>query len=381
MHAKVGVVILLIGLANAEANLVVNGDFELGNTGFESSYVYRDRDTGSGQYFIGDNSKAWNGNHPAPTYDHTSGSGLMLMTDGVANIPVWQQTVPVVAGVEYQFSGWYAGLNGSYAIARLEFLVDGDSLGIVSCTYNTWKQFSANWIASVSGDVTLVIRDRVSNWLGNDFAIDDLGFEATSTLLPPVIQIESPTNVNGCVEATGPAGSVISASVENLVDDSSIGYYWSNSEGESAVGATFDFELGVNENTIIFLTVEDTLTGETASSFKQVCVSDTTSPEIIIISPEYGDTFVGNNLFLDVKITDVVDLSIESYTVSIGSTATYPLDPDSGNSRVKLSKPAPGSAPVPVDITVSAQDASGNSSSATVQVMQELIIERNSRIQ
>jgi len=180
MRAKVSVVVLLIGLANAEANLVVNGDFESGNTGFISSYEYNPIGSlpgSEGLYYVGSDSKAWNGNHPESTYDHTSGSGLMLMADGVASIPVWQQSVSVVAGVEYQFSGWYAGLNGSAAIANLEFLVDGDSLGSADCTYKTWEQFSGTWTAATSGDVALVIRDTESNWLGNDFAVDDLSFE------------------------------------------------------------------------------------------------------------------------------------------------------------------------------------------------------------
>ncbi|RKX44844.1 MAG: hypothetical protein DRP64_05735 [Verrucomicrobia bacterium] len=373
MRTIMSIMVLLIGLANAEANLVVNGDFESGNTGFISSYNYiphANQYLPSGSYFVGDNSKAWNGNFPQPMFDHTSGSGLMLLGDASNNRSIiWQQTVDVTAGIEYEFSGWVASLYYQ-SLPNLEFMIDGQAIGSILTHNLTWEQFSATWIALQSGPVVLSIRDLNTAWLGNDFAIDDLSFEATSTLLPPVIQIANPTNSSGCVEATGFGGAVITASVGNLIDDPSIVYYWSNSEGESAVGEEFKFELGVNESTIIFLTVEDTLTGEMASSFEQVCVSDTTSPEIIIISPEYGDTFTGNNLFLDVRITDAVDLSIENYTVSIGSTATYPLDPGTGTSRVKLSKPAPGSAPVPTDILIIAQDVSGNSSSATVQVMQ-----------
>lgn len=175
-------------------------------------------------------------------------------------------------------------------------------------------------------------------------------------------------NADGCVEATSPAGAVVEASVENFNDDPAIIYYWSNSEGVMTNGTNFVFELGINEETIIFLTAEDTVSGETASSFKQVRVSDTTSPDIIIISPEYGDTFTGNNLRLKVEINDVADSNITDYVVSIGSQASYPLDPKTGTSRVKLSKPALGTEPVLTDITVSAEDASGNVSSATVQV-------------
>ena len=133
-------------------------------------------------------------------------------------------------------------------------------------------------------------------------------------------------------------------------------------------GTNFVFELGINEDSIIFLTAEDTVSGETASSFKQVRVSDTTPPNIIIISPEHGDAFTGNNLRLNVEINDVADSNITDYVVHIGSQASYPLDPETGTSHVKLSKPALGTEPILTDITVSAEDESGNVSSATVQI-------------
>ena len=359
---------IMIGTASSHANLLVNSDFESGNTGFTSFYNYMSGS--SGGYVVGNDSKAWNGNFPDSLYDHTTGSGLMLLCDGSNNRSIaWQQTVDVVEGVEYEFAGWVASLY-TRSFPDLEFMVNGESIGHILTHYLTWEQFSATWIATQSGSVTLSIRDLNTQWLGNDFAIDDLSFEATSTLLPPVIHIENSLNAVDCVEAAGPDGTVITASVGNFVDDPSIVYYWSNSDGVMTNGATFDFLLGLNQSAIIFLTVEDAITGETASSFEQVCVSDTTSPEIIILSPEYGDTVTGNNLFLDVKITDAVDSSIKDYTVNMGSMATYPLDSERGTSRVKLSKPAKGTAAVPTDITVTVQDASGNSSTATVQVMQ-----------
>ena len=177
MRAKMSIIVLLIGLANAEANLVVNGDFEQGDTGFESLYTYGDGEAGC--YAIGEDSKAWNINFPDPTFDHTSGSGLMLMANGhpEAGTPVWSQSVSVTADVEYQFSAWYAALNKLYSSPHLEFLVDGDSLGSVTGTYNIWEQFSGSWTAPISGDVTLSIRDTVADPSGNDFALDDLTFE------------------------------------------------------------------------------------------------------------------------------------------------------------------------------------------------------------
>ena len=181
MRAKISMVILLLGLANAEANLIVNGDFEQGNTGFTSSYLYNplgSQPGAEGDYYVGDNSKAWNGNFPIAMYDHTTGSGLMLLANGSNNrSAVWQQTVNVAAGVEYAFSGWITSLY-SQSLPLLDFLVDGQSIGSDLTSNVTWTQFTSSWVASQSGTATLSIRDLNTAWLGNDFALDDLSFEA-----------------------------------------------------------------------------------------------------------------------------------------------------------------------------------------------------------
>jgi hypothetical protein len=182
MKLKVVVVVLLVGLANAEANLVVNGDFESGNTGFSSSYTYNSWGSQPGvygKYFIGDDSKAWNGNNIVALHDHTSGSGLMLLADGstTSSTVVWQQDVAVEAGVEYNFTAWAASTYYS-SLPVLVFEVDGQVLGSMTTANVTWKEFSRSWTAANSDTVTLSIRDANTAMIGNDFALDDLSFEA-----------------------------------------------------------------------------------------------------------------------------------------------------------------------------------------------------------
>ena len=181
MRLKITILVLLVGLANVEANLVVNGDFESGNTGFTSSYDYNSAGSPPntyGKYFVGDDSKAWNGNFSTTVNDHTSGSGLMLMADGsTSGAIVWQQDVDVVAGVEYDFNAWAASLYYS-SLPVLEFKVDGQVVGTTTTANVTWKEFSGSWTAANSDTVTLSIRDTNTGMIGNDFALDDLSFEA-----------------------------------------------------------------------------------------------------------------------------------------------------------------------------------------------------------
>src|SRR5207253_1567767 len=41
-------------------NLIVNGDFSGGNTGFTSQYIYANPNITEGQYFVGTSPQAWN---------------------------------------------------------------------------------------------------------------------------------------------------------------------------------------------------------------------------------------------------------------------------------------------------------------------------------
>ena len=63
-------------------NLVANGNFEGGNTGFTSSYAFSPGGNGTeGQYTVRSNPFPWNGLFISAA-DHTSGSGLMYVGNG-----------------------------------------------------------------------------------------------------------------------------------------------------------------------------------------------------------------------------------------------------------------------------------------------------------
>ena len=107
------VVVALIALSSADVRAsIVNGDFELGNTGFTSQYVYNVPTTGLGQYAV-----AANPNSVHPSWysfgDHTSGSGvLMMIVNGAsdADLVVWSQNVTLTAGTIYEFRAWGTGV-------------------------------------------------------------------------------------------------------------------------------------------------------------------------------------------------------------------------------------------------------------------------------
>ncbi len=172
------------------SNLLVNGDFSLGNTGFTSQYVYSTNLEPEGNYVVGDNPHNF---HPggASFGDHTTGTGLMLIANGAPtpNTVVWQETVNVSNGTNYVFSGWAAswGEGGSPAPsdpspAQLEFFVNGVQIGsefTLIAQDGQWSQFSATWNSGTSGSATITIVDMNTASDGNDFAVDDLVFGAS----------------------------------------------------------------------------------------------------------------------------------------------------------------------------------------------------------
>lgn len=182
MRRILTVAVAMLGVTSlAYANLLTNGDFESGNTGFTSGYTYSSGDIdGVGLYdVLSDPSSA----HPSATSfgDHTTGSGLMMAINGATGVStnVWTQTVTVLAGTDYTLSGWVATWYTSGSdLASLDLQINSVSIGGQQApgTAGVWEQFSAGWSSGVATSATITIYDPNNNFAGNDFALDDLSF-------------------------------------------------------------------------------------------------------------------------------------------------------------------------------------------------------------
>jgi len=169
-------------------NLLTNGDFANGNTGFSTGYVY----DASSVMFEGFYSIASNPNqvHPyaASFGDHTTGSGLMLVANGARDpgVVVWQELVNVDPNRTYDLSAWLAGWSGPDSLARLDFRIDGVSLGSLSAdaTAGAWTQFVAKWQSGAGAQASISIVDLNTDPGGNDFALDDLRFSLHPDVTP-----------------------------------------------------------------------------------------------------------------------------------------------------------------------------------------------------
>jgi len=182
--------VLAAGAAQASTNLVTNGDFEAGNTGFASDYAYihgngwpeAAYDVNSSPFTI---HSLW-----ANFGDHTTGQGLMMIVNGAgtANTMVWGEAgIGVQANTTYEFGTW---IRSTYPTspAELNFTINGSAIAptfFASSDTSAWQFFSATWYsgASTTADIALWNQNLAAG--GNDFALDDISFSATGGVPEP----------------------------------------------------------------------------------------------------------------------------------------------------------------------------------------------------
>ena len=179
----------------AAPNLVVNGDFELGDTGFSSDYAFRraatPRKGSTPSARIPIPGTACSSRPPTTP----AASGQMYVGNGspVDGAVVWQSvSFAVAANTDYFFEAFVMNVCCSSPFpgntpSILEFLVSGQSLGIVTTDLDlagTWQGLSRTWNSGASTSVVLSLINRNTGALGNDFAIDDIYFGTQSTVTP-----------------------------------------------------------------------------------------------------------------------------------------------------------------------------------------------------
>lgn len=200
MYLRSAIVALMVSVSTAASaapigNLITNGDFSAGNTGFTSDYLYQpDLPAGDdlwdpGLYGI-DDSAATRHQYWSTVGDHTTGSGNFMLVNGVTSgtSTVWRQTLETTAGAGYLFSGWGVNLccNGALPADQNAFL--GPTLSVfvnnlfagLFATNGTghWDETVLFFVASAANTV-LEIRNTDTAYNGNDFGLDDLNVEAT----------------------------------------------------------------------------------------------------------------------------------------------------------------------------------------------------------
>lgn len=207
------------------ANQIINGDFEDGNVGFNTSYSFGTTSLGPGGYIITKKvtDVVDNKQYYAPIVDHTynDGTGNMMVIDQqeMAGTLAWEQSVNVIAGTTYDFQMYFANIMSPFYTtaatrkdtcfsgakdqslwssplidtcarkARMELVLDPEAkAGTTVRTLATTKSYDANWYlfrATYTATTTTTIKiqfldlapkNTVYSSGGTDFAIDDISF-------------------------------------------------------------------------------------------------------------------------------------------------------------------------------------------------------------
>lgn len=173
----------------AEGSLLVNGDFQAGNTGFYSDYTYSPGNIMPASVYdvLADPSTAHSSAHSY--YDHTLGTeyGLMMAINGTDQVGapnvVWRQTVTVAPGSSYDFELWHSLWGPGTAGIQVfindvpfspDFQVGGD-LG-------EWVFYSETWDSGAATEAVIEIINTTATYNQNDFSIDDIVFDGPVAL-------------------------------------------------------------------------------------------------------------------------------------------------------------------------------------------------------
>ena len=216
-----------IGYLGVSNELVVNGSFTNGNTGFTSDYAYKPDlpglvpagqgelydDSGNNAYSITTNGQNvhinfWGTDHT----NNTSGAKNFMAVNGHGTLVIWKETVTVIPGATYYFSAWATSLNDVGPFANLQFQVNGSTAGLSQTSTGVlpsrpannnpapWTRFYGNWTAP-AGVTTAIISvvDLETALNGNDFGLDDISF---GTLDPATSAIAPSSNGPICIGGT-----------------------------------------------------------------------------------------------------------------------------------------------------------------------------------
>jgi len=208
-------------MKSAERIIITNGDFEGGNSGFTSDYVYVADNPSiqselgpEGYYSVGFNA---NNYHAAflDAGDHTTGAGQMLIANGSPNTSdiVWQgaPSQDLIVGQTYDFSAWIIDLVGSGAHATLTFKADAEVIGTLTCSeYLTWTRLSGSFTAGQARP-TLTLTNSQADAGGNDFAVDDLNIYYEGSTTPPTDAVLTTTPAASVTKTSAELGGVITS--------------------------------------------------------------------------------------------------------------------------------------------------------------------------
>ncbi|MDN3922481.1 PEP-CTERM sorting domain-containing protein [Roseateles violae] len=170
---------LLASLSSAEAaNVILNGEFDAGLSGFSSSYAIGGDAYAPGVVNVGSNPNALHSGWAS--FGAFSGENMLIVNGGesLASNVVWSQTIHLTAGTSYDFTAAAASVysgNPSKLQAVLTVGAVDHVLGTVQLgAAGEWQSWGGSVVSPFSGSAQLKLLNLSTDYNGNDFAIDYL---------------------------------------------------------------------------------------------------------------------------------------------------------------------------------------------------------------
>lgn len=282
-------------------NVIINGDFESGNSGFSTQYVPGSGGSygllsNAGTYAITTSPNLVHTNFTSCS-DHTPNPGSQMLVvngSGTPNTNVWCQTVNIQPNTEYQFSTWVTSAVNDPNVAQLQFNINSANVGNIfspAPTGCTWSQFYQTWNSGMNVSAQICIVNQNTNTGGNDFVLDDISF-APICFAYDTIQVGNyPTPI---ITVT-PNDTICSGESTNMTASSAtpnMTYNWSPG---SLTGSTVT--LSPTASTVY------TVNGTSEHG----CVSSNVSRSIIVRPTPIASIFVNGNDTICVGATVIMD--------------------------------------------------------------------------
>ena len=252
-------------------NLIVNGDFSQGNTGFSTDYQYLANAGVNGvqkAYGIVPAANNWF-QFFQPCTSNAPSAGNMMVVDGstsnAGNDKVWGQTVTVLPNTTYTFSYWLQTIATPNQ-ALIEVKINGVTIGTSTAPASNCQttQYSYTWNSGSNTSAQIAIYDKIIIANGNDFSFDDISLIentnnqcATSTTLTITVNqpIAATFNTIPAICSGGIAPSLPATSIEgftgtwspSIVDNTqSLPYTFTPTAGQCATSGSVNVTVTPN---------------------------------------------------------------------------------------------------------------------------------------
>lgn len=332
-------------------NVISNGDFEQGNTGFTTDYSVGTGGTwgqlsNAGTYAISSSPNLVHNNF-MNCEDHTESSGtkmLIVNGSGTPNTSVWCQTVSVQPSTNYSFSTWVSSALNDANVAQLQFNINNSPLGAVfspSPQGCDWSQFFENWYSGMNTSAQICIVNQNTTNSGNDFMIDDIVFAPVCYGSDTIVVANYPAPVISATANDTICAGEISNSIIASSTTPNLTYTWNP-------GGIVNPVLTVSPmNSTVYTVIAETPEG---------CVSNAVSRTVLVKQSPIIDLVIDEN--------DTICFG-ESVTITVQTNvpSSYLWQPSGNTLNTEIITPSSSTG-----VTVVATSANGCMSDSTIQI-------------